>query len=963
MASVLHLLHLILLLVISSKVICHDSEWERTSQGDFKNSVHHPTSSGTFELQAVRGNYLQREASSIIMPSASEFFSSMLDFTVSSLAAQPIVGALFSCVKGMPSCQREHINQQFLAESHNKRSFDHPIARSLLSESGVPPAPQYKIYPPAPQYKNNPPPPSPPNSSSHVEPIVKPPEPGWTPPPPPKRHHLRHHYFAFPPVSSSRRHKAAKSPSLPPYQRLPPSTQPRRSPPRTLPRRLRPPHNGHSTTPSVPPSGHVVAPPPLAPLKGPSSPGYVAPTPSSPDNITPMPLSRAPPTADCGAIICLPPLTKTPFMSPCGCVRPIQVEIQLTVPLYSLFPSISVLAANIADGTVLAPSQVEITGAKADIQDPGYSIVVVNLVPLDQEFDKLTAFLIFQKFWDHEVTLNASLFGNYSVAYVHYPGLPSSPPSQTDTGRLNGTNKNPKQDPFGVDVNQKSHKLGIVIIAVIAFSSAIALVACLGALWFLFFRYTHCESVSLPTKPGLTLARTKRSGGHSLLSSDLGSPTSMSFSSMATYASNARTFTFTELGKATGKFRPENVIGEGGFGRVYSGTLDDGMKVAVKVLKRDQGGKEFTAEVEMLSRLHHRNLVRLIGICTEEHNRCLVYELIPNGSVESHLHGADGELCPLDWGARMKIALGAARGLAYLHEDSNPRVIHRDFKASNILLENDFNPKVSDFGLAKVAPNEGREHLSTRVMGTFGYVAPEYAMTGHLLVKSDVYSYGVVLLELLSGRRPVDQFKPPGQANLVTWARPLLTSTEGLELLVDPALGSNFPFDSLIRVAAIASTCVHPEVSHRPFMGEVVQALKLVYNDFGLQNGTKSSDVSEEDYSLSESVGAGELLVDRRSQYLLDGASFISVDYDSGPSQVADAAAERPLSDSGFFSDSSRFMRHKSRSLGRHNLSGPLRPSLNRLGGYKLQGINKQGSVSEHAAISRHFGMARQGLS
>ncbi|GKE32337.1 receptor-like serine/threonine-protein kinase ALE2 [Tanacetum coccineum] len=162
---------------------------------------------------------------------------------------------------------------------------------------------------------------------------------------------------------------------------------------------------------------------------------------------------------------------------------------------------------------------------------------------------------------------------------------------------------------------------------------------------------------------------------------------------------------------------------EGGFGRVYSGTLEDGTKVVVKVLKHDdkQGGQEFLAEVEMLSRLHHRNLVRLLGICTEERNRCLVYELIPNGSVESHLHGIDKEVAPLDWGARLKIVLGAARGLAYLHEDSSPRVTHRDFKSSNILLEHDFTPKVSDFGLARSALDKEIQHISTRVMGTFGY--------------------------------------------------------------------------------------------------------------------------------------------------------------------------------------------------------------------------------------------------
>ncbi|MCO5547746.1 hypothetical protein L7F22_001197 [Adiantum nelumboides] len=442
------------------------------------------------------------------------------------------------------------------------------------------------------------------------------------------------------------------------------------------------------------------------------------------------------------------------------------------------------------------------------------------------------------------------------------------------------------------------------------------------------------------------------------------SSTSRSFaSSITAYVSTARTFTFIELERATGRFRSDNVIGEGGFGRVYSGILDDGQKVAVKVLTRDDqhGGKEFVAEVEMLSRLHHRNLVKLIGICTEEHNRCLVYELIPNGSVESHLHGIDKLTSPLDWEARMKIALGAARGLAYLHEDSNPRVIHRDFKASNILLENDFNPKVSDFGLAKAAPDEASGHLSTRVMGTFGYVAPEYAMTGHLLVKSDVYSYGVVLLELLSGRKPVDMSQPTGQENLVTWARPLLTSQEGLEVLVDPALGSNFPLDKLAKVAAIASMCVQPEVSHRPFMGEVVQALKLVYNDSDIHNGTGSSNGSQLDDSLAESETRADVVQgwvkQKQVNEVPDNTSFVSIDYDSGPSHAAgESVPSRTLSVAVMLSTSARFFRHQSKSFRRHSLSGPLRSSKTFLQDYDSKYLNKKGSITDNVTWSRRIG-------
>ncbi|XP_057856008.1 receptor-like serine/threonine-protein kinase ALE2 isoform X3 [Cryptomeria japonica] len=296
--------------------------------------------------------------------------------------------------------------------------------------------------------------------------------------------------------------------------------------------------------------------------------------------------------------------------------------------------------------------------------------------------------------------------------------------------------------------------------------------------------------------------------------------------------SSTRCFAYEELKEATNNFETASVLGEGGFGRVFKGVLKDGTLVAIKKLSSggQQGDREFLVEVEMLSRLHHRNLVKLIGYYSnhDSSQHLLCYELVPNGSLEAWLHGPFGENRPLDWDIRMKIALDAARGLAYLHEDSQPCVIHRDFKASNILLENNFHAKVADFGLAKQAPEGRANYLSTRVMGTFGYVAPEYAMTGHLLVKSDVYSYGVVLLELLSGRKPVDMSQPSGQENLVTWARPILRDKDRLEELVDRRLGGKYPKEDFVRVCAIAAACVAPEANQRPTMGEVVQSLKMV---------------------------------------------------------------------------------------------------------------------------------------
>ncbi|XP_006349178.1 serine/threonine-protein kinase PBS1 [Solanum tuberosum] len=298
------------------------------------------------------------------------------------------------------------------------------------------------------------------------------------------------------------------------------------------------------------------------------------------------------------------------------------------------------------------------------------------------------------------------------------------------------------------------------------------------------------------------------------------------------HPTSTRFLAYEELKEATNNFAPSSILGEGGFGKVYKGVLSDGTAVAIKRLTSggQQGGKEFLVEVEMLSRLHHRNLVKLVGYYSsrESSQNLLCYELVSNGSLEAWLHGHLGLNCPLDWDTRMKIALDAARGLAYLHEDSQPCVIHRDFKASNILLENNFHAKVADFGLAKQAPEGQANYLSTRVMGTFGYVAPEYAMTGHLLVKSDVYSYGVVLLELLTGKRPVDMAQPSGQENLVTWARPILRDKDRLEELADPRLEGKYPKEDFVRVCTIAAACVAPEASQRPTMGEVVQSLKMV---------------------------------------------------------------------------------------------------------------------------------------
>uniref|UniRef100_A0A0D6QZ10 non-specific serine/threonine protein kinase n=1 Tax=Araucaria cunninghamii TaxID=56994 RepID=A0A0D6QZ10_ARACU len=305
-------------------------------------------------------------------------------------------------------------------------------------------------------------------------------------------------------------------------------------------------------------------------------------------------------------------------------------------------------------------------------------------------------------------------------------------------------------------------------------------------------------------------------------------------------SSQLRKFSFNELKSATRNFRPETLLGEGGFGCVFKGWIEEngtapvkpgtGLTVAVKTLNHDglQGHKEWLAEVNFLGDLIHPNLVKLIGCCIEDDQRLLVYEFMPRGSLENHLF-RKGSL-PLPWAIRMKIALGAAKGLAFLHEGAERPVIYRDFKTSNILLDSEYNAKLSDFGLAKDGPEGDKTHVSTRVMGTYGYAAPEYVMTGHLTSRSDVYSFGVVLLEMLTGRRSMDKNRPSGEHNLVEWARPYLGEKRRLYRLIDPRLEGNFSIKGAQKAAQLAHHCLSRDPKARPLMSEVVESLRPLLN-------------------------------------------------------------------------------------------------------------------------------------
>lgn len=293
-----------------------------------------------------------------------------------------------------------------------------------------------------------------------------------------------------------------------------------------------------------------------------------------------------------------------------------------------------------------------------------------------------------------------------------------------------------------------------------------------------------------------------------------------------------------ELEVATGNFAEANVIGEGGYGIVYRGVLADETAIAIKNLLNDRGQaeKEFKVEVEAIGRVGHKNLVRLLGYCVEGACRMLVYEYIDNGTLDQWLHGNLGDhVSPLTWDIRMRITLGAAKGLAYLHEGLEPKVVHRDVKSSNILLDKRWNAKLSDFGLAKLVCSQ-TSYVTTRVMGTFGYVAPEYASTGMLSERSDVYSFGVLIVEIVSGRIPVDYSRSAGEVNLVEWLKNMVGQGR-YEEVMDPKMFEKPSLKKLKRVLLVALRCVDLDAPKRPKMGHVVHMLEmeelLLHEDLG----------------------------------------------------------------------------------------------------------------------------------
>ncbi|KAK9280085.1 hypothetical protein L1049_013770 [Liquidambar formosana] len=392
-------------------------------------------------------------------------------------------------------------------------------------------------------------------------------------------------------------------------------------------------------------------------------------------------------------------------------------------------------------------------------------------------------------------------------APVSSPAIPPIPPISASLAAFS-----PRIQLESEKHQMDSHKK--LFIALIVTSSALgAIILSVFCLWFHQRKHSHKSlknnAQSSDAEKGLALA-----------------PILGKFSSvkMAGKKGSVPFIDYKILEKGTNNFQDGEILGEGGFGCVYKARLDDNFYVAVK--KINGGGqdaeKEFQNEVDLLSKIQHPNIISLLGYCIHEETRFLVYELMHNGSLETQLHGPSHGSA-LNWHARMKIALDAARGLEYLHEHCNPQVIHRDLKSSNILLESNFNAKLSDFGLAVTDGAQNKNNI--KLSGTLGYVAPEYLLDGKLTDKSDVYAFGVVLLELLLGKKPVEKLAPAQCQSIVTWAMPQLTDRSKLPNIVDPVIRDTMDLKHLYQVAAVAVLCVQPEPSYRPLITDVLHSL------------------------------------------------------------------------------------------------------------------------------------------
>lgn len=372
-----------------------------------------------------------------------------------------------------------------------------------------------------------------------------------------------------------------------------------------------------------------------------------------------------------------------------------------------------------------------------------------------------------------------------------------------------------------IAASKKSSNTGVIIGA--AAGGSVLVLLLLGAGFYAFRQKKRAETATKKSDPFASWDPNTNSGGVPQLK-------------------GAKSFSFEELKRITNNFSEKNDVGSGGYGKVYRGTQANGQLIAIKRAMQGsmQGGLEFKTEIELLSRVHHKNVVSLVGFCFEQGEQMLVYEFIANGTLKDSLSGRTG--IRLDWMRRLKISLGAARGVQYLHDLANPPIIHRDIKSNNILLDERLNAKVADFGLSKPMGDSERGHVTTQVKGTMGYLDPEYYMTNQLTEKSDVYSFGVLLFEILTARSPIEK----GKYIVREVKQAMDTSKElyNLHEILDPIVESSPSPRSVERFVDLALRCVHETGSHRPAMSEVVKEIENIMEVAGLNPNAESATTS-----------------------------------------------------------------------------------------------------------------------
>lgn len=397
-------------------------------------------------------------------------------------------------------------------------------------------------------------------------------------------------------------------------------------------------------------------------------------------------------------------------------------------------------------------------------------------------------------------------------------------------------------------------KARVIWVGVGAGVASVAIIACIVALVFCFCKSRRKESSDTKNNPPgwRPLFLYGGAAANSTVGAKGSAGTQKLYGSVASTRAGKR-FTLAEINAATSNFDESLVIGVGGFGKVYKGEIDDGVLAAVKRAnpQSEQGLAEFETEIEMLSKLRHRHLVSLIGFCEEKNEMILVYEYMANGTVRSHLFGSN--LPPLTWKQRLEACIGAARGLHYLHTGADRGIIHRDVKTTNILLDENFVAKMSDFGLSKDGPAFEHTHVSTAVKGSFGYLDPEYFRRQQLTEKSDVYSFGVVLFEVVCARAVINPTLPKDQINLAEWAM-RWQRQRSLEKIIDPNLKGNYCPESLSKFGEIAEKCLADDGKSRPTMGEVLWHLEYVLQLHEAWLNMDNSNSTDTSFSSSQAL-------------------------------------------------------------------------------------------------------------